>query len=1492
MKDLIAECEMALSLLIHLSEADAAPSWKRVLCMEIFRSLHNEPALVRLTFSLFDNDEGHKDIIKDHMASLVRLASENPSLIGVSHQSTVPHAVPRLRSITDDQITLEAGVAGVIGTSVSTAEDNVTGISSEWSTVRVAYLELLDKLDAPVPPDTYVYTLVLTCISSLSEGLAKFILPLTVPDAKGKRKHRILTADFHSASSTASPGESRKMDSWKTVPEAKRQVVPLDPMSLQDHPQIAEIKICADIIDTCWPAILATCSTFLHAALDADFYHNLVRSFQKLTHVAGLIRQSTARDAFLTTLGKTSIPSDGMSIGPSLSHTTGALSPNSTNMEPSPIVEMFTLTSGTSTDVSKSLSETKSASLSTRNLLCLRALLNLGIALGPTLDQAAWGIILETLQSADLVINASASITLKHGANLNTNDQSATRQLENSRTNVGSEIVAVQAAVTKLFEGTTDYPYDSFQAILQALLQLSDSLDMAGVRNDSDALPLSPSVQSPRRLGRVHQNTRSLTLGRSRILDDELQFALEKINELSRYNFERLSVVNDDENGPWQLLTKSLISVIASSDIKPQHRLRASKVLDTIIFWSMGENSPNDEFGRERTQIRNLMTLMSKITILYERRAEDPGCLSATDMEIHEHAIDILKSILERYGDSFTQGWDVVFEIISSVFEKQHLSAGDKTRAQMKGSLERRSAKSSRLVRSAFSSMQLITSDFLALLPITCLLDLVRSLSNFAAQNQDFNISLTTTTLFWNVSDFLQTRSGHISLENILESSSEKMLCERANEADPLISNSSIWLILLLEIVELTTDDRPEVRNSAIQTLLRILDSYSQQLSPKAWHLCLNRVLFTMFEDNRSRLLHDKTLQSDVDDSEDFKAWIATSIVMIKACCDLIATLLNVLVQVPNFDSSWERLLSFLDKFIEVDRNELTEAVYVGLAGMLSHVDGDRILSQGAILSTWSLWVHRKPSSMNASSDSPESQSSNKEASIAYLHAFQQIYRLYKSKLNETDIDKILQYLQAAIWHSTSSRYSVDIDHLTTLQELVVNCLHSMCMDLEDAQAAIIICLAEFSDSALSRWRDSQEGGRPTFVAFSKKIMELLSWYIADKGIKRDVFSNSALTIALEHLSNPIVVKYQWCGKDHQPLLWQKATTASLKVLGVAIPYIESQYNDHRQLQIARFWRAVVTIARGIISANIPAETPVSLILSDEAFDVNAFKSLISIIIPSLGSPVIPDRVRREFSCAVFESSIIHPFDSSDPSAHSISDEPLQNLYKIRRGRTYELSPTPRCQMAYVLVDEIFDLATSVDLKSSLEAFNNGYVLRPNRDVNKASVQPTGVRSYGISLARSILPYLILRASMPIKSYVADQPLRGLMPQPTSARKELLHILARMIELRSEPTAIPDAATFPTGNMNCKPVSGGAVVDSRSPSQTNDSSNNSNNNPFRYRKHLGWVYPLIVKAAQVAGKEQEDGKVLEALVRVLDEVGNCSSIWDTDTEGDNDEEDD
>jgi hypothetical protein len=1406
------ECEMALGLLIHLLEPEASPEWKRVLCMEVFRSLHSEPSLIRLIYTLFDGTEGRKDIVKDHMTALFKIASENPSLIGVSHQSTVPQDASQSRSNTDDQITLEAGgVAGVIAAAVNSADESVTGISSQWSTVRTPYLELLDKSEPLPPPETYIYSLVLNCLSALAEGLARFIIPLTVTESKSRRRKRIAMNDREQGSNDLHRSDSTKSNGS----ESRRQTVPLNPLDLQEHPQRSAITSSAGIIESCWPVILTTCSIFFYAALDADFYHNLVRSFQKLSHVAGLLRQSAARDAFLSTLGKATLPVDDMNTLPTSTNTSDIRQSRNSDAGPEQTLAAHF-------DTPKASFEATRASLSTRNLLCLRALLNLGIALGPTLDQTAWSILLETLQNADLVINASATASAKQTPTIGNGEQTAQSGTDVPRANIGNEILAVSTAASKMFESTADYPDTSFQAILEALLGLLFAKGRG----------VLPTALSPIR-------SANQPFANSRIQDDEINLVLDRTKELCEANIERLSVVGQDEDVAWNTLNTNLQSIITSGTHSRSLRLKASGILNYIILQTMKHGWFEDD-SRNALQLRNLQSLQSQITSLYEQRDK----LTSVDAEAHGQALDTLRVMLEQYGEAFTSGWDLIFELISSVFVKPETEQSETTSTRKLVSKARQfKARSPRLVRAAYTSLQLIASDFLTLLPPSCLLELVDSLSFFASQDQDFNISLTTTTFFWNVSDFLQSQVGTFSIEESMDTSiSEESLAALTEDADVPTSRGALWLLLLLRIVDLTTDDRSGIRNSAIHTLLRILDAYGPQLTPKAWHLCLNRVLFVMMVDVQNKAL--ETESSADGGSDAVKEWIETSVVVIKGSADLIATFFDTIIQDPRFVDSWKRLLECSQELVRINNYGIKEAIFASTCDILKHAKTTGEFSKEAVQCAWLLWTnnHLAPEGAPLNLEEP-----NQDALIAYFRFFQQIYRLYRDELSKELVVQILHHMRTAIWNAVVSRYSVDIDHQSTLQELVLDCIKTLCLDKDESQSDIVMCLAEFSDAALTQWSIDRDKSRPSYVAFSKSAIDLLSWYIANHGIKADIFSNGTLTTALQHLSHPITRKYEWRGKDREQLIWQKATTSAIGIILVAVPYVESKYASSEKASITSFWSTVIDIARGIISADNYDNfgIPASRIASDEDFDIEAFESLIPLLIPALGASNIPDSARRDFACALFQSSLIYLPQRMDTPMETLLENPLHELYKIRRGRTYDPSPTARSRIAYVLIDTMFTLAQA----SSLSSTDDG---------QKAS---------RIAIARSILPYLILRSFLPLKSYIADQPLRGLLPQPAPAHRELVHILDRLFTLQSEPAAIPDAP--------CGIVSSPQSTSPSSTSGKNTKPCSRSTSHLVYSKHLGWVYPLIVKCVRVAGKQKGRGNndvVLHHLTRILDAV--------------------
>lgn len=714
---LASEAEMALGLLIHMLDTDTA-AWKRALCMEVMKGVFSDGSLVRRVFGLYDAHDGRTDILTKVMAAFVRLSNEKPILLGVGAQSTTP---TRRRTSTGvdstDQAMLEAtGVPGIISNPQSSGQAGV-GIDTNWSTMRVPCIDQLDKSDPPTIPETYIYNLVLVCISGLAEGLAKFILPLTVP----KRGY------------SGATGEDQVTQRHQDMASNS---VPINPLVLEGHALHGEVEVCAAIVERCWPAVLATCSTFFHAALDTESYRALVRSFQKLTHVAGLLRLSTPRDTFLTALGKASVP-PGV-----LGSTSSRLVQSNPSGGSAQRISDGTQASTTSDndivaspEKRRSTSTTNSTSLlNTRNMLCLRALINLGIALGPTLEQA-WFIVLECLQQADLVLSFSATGRKRSSVAINAMNVRTDNPVADDPTllaNFGAEIRAVDAAITRLFNSTLAFPDEPFCDIVSALCKLLNSDDASTITSPTSSTPASPTL-ARMDLRRPVRTSSSISAAQ----DQEGLFALAKISEIASLNLERLLLSPPGSSG-WSILMTELTSTVACVS-NGTMRTRAAHVLVKIIAELADATRTLSGNDRSSSQWRLLDTFKRTLDALSIQSETSSIASNSTEVEIHKIVLEGLKDMLESSGE-LTSGWNIVFDIIGSVFvlEPNALISSAGLSAS-----RHHISRSPKLVKSAFNSLQLICSDFLTSIPNDCFPILIDTLYDFCVQEDDINICLT-----------------------------------------------------------------------------------------------------------------------------------------------------------------------------------------------------------------------------------------------------------------------------------------------------------------------------------------------------------------------------------------------------------------------------------------------------------------------------------------------------------------------------------------------------------------------------------------------------------------------------------------------------------------------------------------------------------------------------------------------------------------------------
>ncbi|KAF2691335.1 hypothetical protein K458DRAFT_356041 [Lentithecium fluviatile CBS 122367] len=1383
-----SECEIALGLLNHMLDPEASTVWKRALCLEVFRGVYSDSRLLLQIYSLYDEQEGKKNIFGDNLASFVRLATEKPALIGLGQQSTMPAGRSGGNDTSSEQAVAEAGaLAGVIGGPVpEPSTTNPSGISIQWSTLKTPCIEHLDKSEPPAMPETYVYSLVLTCITNVSESLAKFVLPLTVHhESKSKRKNKTDEGQRQDGETSPTTSSTRRLSRTQSF---RKKTIPVNPLLLEDHPTYAYVQTSATLVTSCWPAVMATCSTFLNAALDADYYRALVRAIQKFTQVAGLLRLSTPRDAFLTTLGKAAVPSSMLLANVS--------SPKSPPPEHASVfgnakglLSVDSLVSQASSTLDKNRRpshEVNVPSLGPRNLLCLRALLNLAIALGPTL-QSAWSIVFETLQVADLVLALSnqTGVRTPGGSRGRAESETSTEKVE-------AETSAVQAAARRLFESTVDFPNESFVEVLQALCALIHNNSGAQSGDRTPTIPSRPQILHQRRLGSVSgMNLSTETNSR------DSAFALNKIGELAALNEERLAHYEPSESG-WDVFVAELVRFSTAGVKATSSRLLAADTLSRTVR-EIAELSVADE-ERDAVQARILLALRAQIAALHHD-SEDDDSYSDTDVRIHQITLEALKSVIEQCGESLVAGWVSVFDSLLSVFAGSSSSdnddaASDTPDEHANYSIESLEVISKSLARTAFGTVQLVCSDFLAAVPDNCLSTLLELLLRFSRQQDDLNMSLTAVTFFWNVSDYLHSHSDLSLLPDMLGA-----VREQTQVRQVILSKSkqgtigALWLQVLLNLSTITTDRRAELRNSAIQTIQRIFENYVDQISSKAWMICLRSVLFGMVESNLA--IQNSIRNGPRVSNDDMAAWNDTTKTVLDSVSTLTSMYLDKVDNASKLGEAWSDLLDYLGKYFLCGSHALGSSVFTTITGVFSHIEDPRVLGTSPLLKTAAIWKqyfdHREAWG--------NSREDNQGAFVAYAEAFKAMYRLAHQSLSPRDLVQMLGNLEACVVDSNEVPYSSDVDHMTALQASVVDCFSTVRSEGDGLPEFLIRTLSSFAVLPYSVERERSSRRSPTFVALSKASMSLLQTLIVKHVAEEAIYNNGTFFFAMTCLAKPLREKYVWQQADKPPTIWQKATTTAISILEASL----SQVNKLEGEQLKNVWEQIVDIASGITHAQVSATTPPASIGKDELFDIESFAKLRDLITISLGSPSLPDTLRRTYTRNLFETSITH--EPSPGEIPDLEDSPLEDLYKVRLGRTDEPTATFRPTMAYVSLSELFSL-----------------------------VSVHGSSTERVKLAQAAAPYLILRAALPLRMYIADHPLRGCMPQPASQRRELLFVLQELGKLESEPAAIPDAPGVRS----------------------------------RHKKHLHRLHPLLGKATRVA---RGDGEVFEALVGLTDMVG-------------------
>lgn len=558
--------------------------------------------------------------------------------------------------------------------------------------------------------------------------------------------------------------------------------------------------------------------------------------------------------------------------------------------------------------------------------------------------------------------------------------------------------------------------------------------------------------------------------------------------------------------------------------------------------------------------------------------------------------------------------------------------------------------------------------------------------------------------------------------------------------------------------------------------------------------MCYRVVLVEMLSIDKETYDKLEHSQSPNQNDETREGRNETAVIMVGGVSKLLSQNLESMVSSPNFSELWSQLLVYFSGLLNRRVLEISTAVCIGVTKILAEIEDIGKLDQSSTAKLWDLWEGGIPVFHR---DNSQRKKGNQDSVVAYLELLHQMSRFIGHGIELEQVKIVTERLHSCVVHSDSAAYSADIDRMAPVQKFALNSLRNIPTEIPGALYKLVDSIAGFITLA---YEGRDETKSQSYVALSKAAMDLLQTCLLNHMTNGKIRDPKLVTRALDALKTPLRLKYQWRREGKEPSPWKKATTTSLTILEAIVPILKPAP------EAPGFWSAVIAISSCITSAytdscNNPASIP-----QDQKFDIAAHTRMRALITPLMGLSSVPEPSRRAYAASIFSNSIIHiphPDDLARPG-----QDLLQGLQSIHIGRTQDLPPTPRSELSYLLLDELFSL---VSVREST--------------------------SEQLRLARAAAPFLILRAGITIKAYTHDQPLRGRMPQPWSQKKELLYILRKLVELDSEPGAIPDAP---------------GITSPR-------------------KKHLHRLYGLTVQATGVTDGDDEVKEALREFLKVLGE---------------------
>ncbi|RCI05076.1 hypothetical protein CU098_010695 [Rhizopus stolonifer] len=1336
---LVMECEIFLSMFVKILEPEN-PIWHRVLAMEIFKGVCSDAALTSSIYKWYDGQSSSTNVFRDMITAFGRLATEKPQSIGANQAG---------RDSLDYGSTGTGSHSSHVNQSASLGSD---GLNTATCTMRIQCIDQLDKSDPPVIPDTYIYYLSLICLNSIADGLASYALPQFSPDstASPKDNKNDLTLVTEMAN-VAWPGLLAAMSFYLTA-------------NLDEELFQSTMRSYQNFTNVCGVLDLVTPRDAFLTNLCKNSIPN-IPLFSSGFSAAGK-NSSTS----IATLSSSASAFSFTDLPIQQQQTLASITLNEKNLYSLRVllnITMF-LSSMLGTSWYLVLETLQLADFLLFNRPVPKGLSNSGVASSTnSLRRTMTGSSANSSNMSPAMTSPQPSSQVMDADHLPIISASFQRLFENSKYLDDASFMAFASALCRMSSEVSGTPFSDDQSlsaskssrikIFNARSFALDKLEYIAIL-DMDRLINTEKDSSSKIWDLIMSHliaTANYPLTPSSIRTQCCETIANIITTAMNHVLSKYNQVNKGTQNRLLLALSQCINYTAPAT--EEALVQEALNNNPKVFSEVQKMGLETLHGLLQTAGHSftcgwefIFDMLRHVAMCAIGPPPDANFVSHSDDEVDTPDVRNERSSMDTIASSIMG---------SSVMA----AAGPKS--------------ATGLIKIAFASLQLICTDFLSLLSPNCLRLCIATLGSFGMQSDDLNISLTAVGLLWNLSDFIQTRrvdlikkqeGAYVDEKIDKECMNIDLLLEEPDEDGNPRTYSILWMLLLLQLSHTCIDWRPEVRNGANQTLFRTITMNGHVLGPQLWNACIWEVLFPLLDSIKMSSIRASKISlskasspntSSDRDSSGFmlhhsrdtadKQWDETKVLILTGISSIFQDFLGNLHDLEHFQRAFTLLLAHLEDSCLRSSQEVSFAsiksfkTIVTISPEFTEPSKMMNLWQRA-WNTWEVIGYGISQSMNnrgscdmfekkhknyddeaelqsltlslsSSSVAPISKDFTQDTLTSYVSMFVDLHGLIASVFTLEDVGSLLSILRNLLVYSTSPQYRPDVDHLSPLQEAVLEVVQTLDMNTDGVPPLVLADLAEYMTLAfLSPPEDGQNKNRGyippsqrkfstvTYIALNKKCSTLVADLFKAHVKVVSLYTEGVFERIIGAYGLPMKLKYD-CppsykhGDDKTPL-WKLATIGLLEILKLGLETLEDFGEEVSTERFCGVWRTLVDILEGsLLSPSSPPENmKIEELDVDEHFDISVLSVIQNDIVVHMGSRV-PTDVIQKLVHVIRESSRLYYVEEGQKEHVNEDGVPifLNDRSSDIVGTTGTIVPVMKESFAYASLMTLFNLCSA-----------------------------------------------------------------------------------------------------------------------------------------------------------------------------------------------------